>query len=341
MWQFLAFTVALLGASQQTVGEYQILGVDVVPASPFISKGIVLQWVQTLQQAGAGTVREASATAGPPVRSVGSRGIWLTAVIERDGSLRIGNQTIRLGDRQRLRVVLDRLRREGPLAFAPQTEHWGLPAPLFQKLMEWLSVPADVSCEDAPLGEILKELDSRIEPSIRVSEEAQSTVEGARVTVELKSVSAGTALAAILGAYGLAFEPHWTGGTTVELVVAPADHLDRRWPIGWRPSVTPGKAVPALFEKVTIVPQRVSLAQLVGAVASYCKVPVLIDQLLLRGRDLDPATTVVSVGGTNKPLALLFSRALREAGLKYVVRVDEGGRPLLVVIPSEAPAYPE
>lgn len=321
--------------------EYKIVGVDLKVESPVVSKGIVLSWVRLLRSVGVPSIREGGSATSPTVWLVGPHDIWVTATIQRDASLRIDKYIVRFGDRSGLRAVLEKLRREGPLAFAPTTEHWGLPAPLLKKLMEWLAVPAKLDYEETPLKQVLDDLDKRVEPAIEVAPEAEKIVSDAVVTVEMKSVSAGTACATVLGAYGLAFEPRRMGATKIVLHVAPADAIERRWPVGWRPTVSPGQAVPDLFRKVTIVPQRVALAQLIGAVASYCKTPVLADQLLLKQRNIDPATTVVSVGGTNMPLALLFSRALREAGLKYVVRVDEAGRPIIVVIPRDAPAYPD
>ncbi len=304
-------------------------------ADPVVPKAVVLNWTRLLRRAGAASVRQVGRVPADAaaVEPLGKDRLLVRAMLLRSGSLRIGNSVIRPGDRRGLEQLLSRIRAEGPLAFAPKTEHWDLPEPMFVHVFRALAGPAQFQYEAVPLSELVDDVRARIELPIRVAEGAKKTVAERRVAVELKSVSLGTALAHVLGSAGLGFAPRRTGPSSVTLMIDAASALQRPWPVGWKAAEPPGQLVPRLFERVTIPPRRLPAMQLIASLAVHCRVPFLVDHLALAKQKIDIGEVVVDVGCRNRALALCFKDALRPASLTYRVKVDEAGKPLVVIEP--------
>ncbi len=331
-WAALCLLVAPSPAVQ-TDGTFTI---DVELATdPVVPKGLVLNWVRLLREAGAASVRQVGRLRpdAPVIEPAGKQRLTVRAVLLRNGSLRIGKATVRPGDREGLRKLLAQIRAEGPLVFAPKTERWNLPEPLFVQVFGELSIPAQFEYEEVLVSKLLDDVRDRINLPIIVSEDAKPAVQERSVAVVLKSVSLGTALAHVLGSVGLGFEPRRTGPSTVALVVGQARALKDPWPIGWKATEPPGRLVPRLFERVTIPPRRLPVMQLIASLAVHCRVPFLVDHVALARKGIDIADVMVDVGCRNRALVLCFKDALRPASLSYAVKVDEGGRPLVVIQP--------
>ena len=148
------------------------------------------------------------------------------------------------------------------------------------------------------------------------------------VAEQLEGLSSGSALAYVLrpAGYCLTVRPG-ARGPTVE--VARARRGQEVWPVGWEPEEKKPKTMPALYEFHNVNIQNVSAERALNAIGRILKTPVLIDHNALARHGIDPAEAMVSYPRSRTTYSLVLRRILFQAKLKYELRVDESGSPLL------------
>jgi hypothetical protein len=141
-------------------------------------------------------------------------------------------------------------------------------------------------------------------------------------------LSSGTALAYVLRSAGYGLLPRATGDPPSYAVVEVRGVIEV-WPVGW-PAAKPGQqGLPALFEFHNVNVQKVPASRALQAIAKLLKTPVLIDHRALSRHGIDPDKVLVSLPAGKTTYSLALRKLLGKAGMKFEVRYDEAGRPLL------------
>jgi hypothetical protein len=147
------------------------------------------------------------------------------------------------------------------------------------------------------------------------------------ITEELRGLSSGTALAYLLRPAGLGLAPRVGGRGGLELVVRKSARDSEVWPVGWSPGSQ--KPLPDLFVSIPFSTDDNTIAEVLGAIEERLKAPALFDRYALVRYGIDPATARVTLPDMKISYSQILTRVLSKAQLKYELRVDEAGKPLL------------
>jgi hypothetical protein len=154
------------------------------------------------------------------------------------------------------------------------------------------------------------------------------------VQQEFKGFSKGTALALLLGEYGLAFHPARTAAGEIELVVDPAG-ISEVWPAGWEPKASRQKTAPQLFQMFPVEFDDVPLLDLADVVAERAKVPIVWDMHRIEQAQIDLASIRVSHPRKNSFFEGVVDRVIAPSKLRSLLRIDELGHPFLWITTLE------
>ena len=89
--------------------------------------------------------------------------------------------------------------------------------------------------------------------------------------------------------------------------------------------------MPELFQISTFALDDVTLAETLAAIAGRLEAPILFDRYALARHGIDPATARITVPETKTSYSQILTKVLSKAQLRYELRVDEAGEPLLWV----------
>jgi hypothetical protein len=101
------------------------------------------------------------------------------------------------------------------------------------------------------------------------------------------------------------------------------------WPVGSQSDKPACDSLPVLYEFHDVSLQKVPAGQALVAIAKLVKAPVLLDRYALSHYGIDLAKVRVSVPHSRTTYSSTLRRILFQARLKYEVRCDEAGTPLL------------
>jgi hypothetical protein len=160
---------------------------------------------------------------------------------------------------------------------------------------------------------------------------AEAPLRELKLEEELKGLSRGTALAAILRPAGLVFSPQRPRGGKLQYFVGKPVAGQESWPVGWKADQSDREVLPELFTAINAEISEVPAAEALQSIAGRLKVPFLVDQNALAFHDIDMSTSEVSLPAKRMSYALILDKLLAQAGLKYELRIDEANKPLLWV----------
>lgn len=298
------------------------------------------QWLQRLDEAGAGSTRLVfNGAAEPRLDDLGASPsgtplVKIHAVLNRDGVLVLpganGPERFRLSDRAKLKTYFERLSSEGASAVTVPRGKYGLTEAEFTDLFTRLQAPLP----KLPAGATLADAIAAAKQAARISIEADSSV---REVLKTKAVAAnstagltsGTALSAILRPEGLAI----AGDRAGLRVVAARDAKDP-WPVGYEPEGTPTQTAPGLMEFLTVEVEGYTFAEALEAIGPRVKwkerpLPIVWDYFAMRRDAIDPATAEVRFPRRRTFYKSLLDKLASQARLKLDLRVDEAGTPFL------------
>jgi hypothetical protein len=89
--------------------------------------------------------------------------------------------------------------------------------------------------------------------------------------------------------------------------------------------------LPSLYESFNANVQNVSVRRVLDALSKRMKVPILLDYNAMARHGVDPEKALVNAPQNRTSNSRLLSKILSQAKLKYEVRVDEAGNPLIWV----------
>ena len=287
------------------------------------------EWAELLGKAGIRNVRlraaQDSDKVGIETQGTAQSPIYLvTGVVRSRDELLLPGGRFRRSEVARLAQWLDDLAENGPAAGKQQKAPLGLSASQFDKIRDDLATPVGFATHGMTGQQAVQKITERLKLPLTLETEAARALADEKLDEDLSGLSCGTALAYVLRLAGYGLLPHAAGYAAVK---ARADL--EVWPVGWAPKTPPQQGVPALFEFHNVNVQNVSAATALETIAKRLKTPVLIDHAALARHGIDPAKAMVSLPRSRTTYSQALRRLLFQAGMKFEVRHDEAGTPLL------------
>jgi len=291
-------------------------------------------WSEMLTQAGFSSVRiKSGGKDSPSLQTSGTPAAPSYRVV---GVLTSGNQLLfpkgRFGlrDRSQIEAWLRKLREGGEDAINIKPAAFGLLPKQLVAVHEALSAKVDFTTRGKPPRDVAKQIADRLSLKFVGDETGQRALAAAEpVADELQGLSSGTALAAILRPLGLALAPE-KSGSDIRLRIAASQTVKEQWPVGWPPKGNPSETLPDLFKFLNVEIEKTPINETMTAIADRVKAPLLVDHNAVARNEVDLAAKV-SFPKSRTFYASALERMLFQAKLKYELRVDEAGKPLLWV----------
>jgi len=290
-------------------------------------------WTEMLTQAGFSSVRIRSAGKDSPslqlTGAAAAPAYRVVGVLTPDNQLALPPRgRFKLSDRAAIEAWLHKLREGGEEALTIKPAEFGLLPRQVAAVHAALAVPVAFSTAGKPPREVAKQIAERLSLKFITDPAGQRALGGNDpVTDELEGLSSGTALAAVLRPLGLALVPE-KSGSDVRLRIADGRTAKESWPVGWPPKDAPNQTLPDLFKFLNVEIDKTPLSDALTAIAGRLKAPLLIDYNALAKHEISLKSRVTQPK-LNTFYAKALDRLLSQAKLRYVLRVDEAGKPFL------------
>jgi hypothetical protein len=315
-----------------------------VSAKPHISLEIVTekgapvsssqQWYKTLTEIGITSLQIRSGTSVDKVEVIkqGAAGNPQYHVI---GRLSSGNELTLPGgkfkttDGEKLKKWIEALSDEGPAAVTQKRSAFGLLPEQLIAVNNDLKKPLGIATKGKPGMLAVQQIAGVVGYQILLEPGADAALKELKLEEDLKDLSRGTALAAILRPAGLVFRPQRPAGGKLQYYISKPAAGQESWPVGWKADQSDREVLPELFTVINAEIGDVPAAEALGAIIGRLKVKVLLDQNALAFYDVDLEKAEVSLPPKKMSYAQLLDKLLSQARLKYEVRIDEANTPLL------------
>lgn len=296
-------------------------------------------WLQLFAEAGVTNVRIRGARPAdePRVENLGSPErplLKLYGVLDRRGTLHLPGDRVTVRDRARLKALLERLEADGPERLSEPVGRFDLTegefADVFAALTPRLSEL--LGDDDPPTLRALVDRVARRAPLAIAPGGAAPLAAAPTDLSAARQLSVGAGLALLLRAEGLALVPEKPVGQPVRIAVTDALGQDDVWPIGHKTERSPRETAPILFESLNVEVEGFTLAEAVDAIAPRLDgLPIVWDRFALRRDGIDPAAVQVKLARTRTYYKRVFDRLAIQARLNTKLRIDEAGRPFVLI----------
>lgn len=254
----------------------------------------------------------------------------VVGILDASSQLKVPGGSFRTSDMASLAKWLEKLRAGGESAPTEQTAVFGLTAKELLALNDALSGKVASETAGRRAGDVARELTRAIQLEVSVDRSARPAFAGEEtVGDELRGMTTGTALAAVLRPLGLVLTAERTAARQTRLIITRADQAKEFWPVGWPPQDADGRVAPNLFKFLNVEINDTPLAESVAAIQARMEMPFLYDYNALARRRVDPATFRVSLPETRTYYKRILDRLLNQARLTSEVRLDETGQPFV------------
>ncbi|MEN6405141.1 MAG: hypothetical protein ABFC77_01595 [Thermoguttaceae bacterium] len=291
------------------------------------------QWGEALGRAGivnfriqsdSGADRVGIETQGEPDHPV----YVVTGLIRSADDLVLPGAKFRRNEVGRLKQWLDDLAQNGPPGVdGSRKQILGLSPAQFGRIHQELSTPVAFATSGQNARQLAEQIAGSLNRPLKMDDQTALELGQATVSEELTGLTRGAALAYVLQSAGFGFVPQPSGDYTVVKLRRGAEV----WPVGWPPEKSDQRGPSALFEFRNVNVQNVSAATALDAIAKRTRLPILLDRPNLSRHGIDPDKAMVSLPRSRTTYSLALRRLLFKAGMKFEVRYDEAGSPLLWV----------
>lgn len=298
-------------------------------------KGVPLtapqEWARLLGELQLGSVRLRGGKSDeqPEITQVGGAAgprFKVLALLNLSGELVLPKRRFRTSDRKALSDYFQELSRQE--SFGEEKGVFGLTEKQFGLVHADLSRPISFSTKGKTPADVLNLLESKIAAPVVRDAPARNALRLAKpLEVELRDMSAGTALALALRNAGLVLRPQKRSGEPLRIVVERGRPGSDSWPVGWKPKDSPRLVAPKLFEFLTIEIDGYTLTKAIEALEPRMGIPVIYDERILAAREIRPDEIQVKLPAGKTYLKRVVDRLLSQARLAGELRIDERGRP--------------
>ena len=234
-------------------------------------------------------------------------------------------------DRAKLRQWLDRLRDGGAEGVTHERSAFGLLPSELQEVTDDLKRPVLSSTQDAAAASVVRQIAGTLGYPLQADAAAGRALKDIRIEDELRGMSAGTALAAVLRPAGLGLVPERPGRGTLQYRIAKVGRGTTAWPVGWEPRQPTTKLLPKLYEFLNVEITGIPVSEALTAVAARIEAPMLFDRNAMALHGVDPSQVPAELPSKRISYSQTLRRLLAAAKLRYEVRVDEAERPFMWV----------
>ena len=249
-----------------------------------------------------------------------------------------GGASFGLGSTRGLANWVERLKENGPETITHGTTALGLSPRQLEKVQDDLSqVVFSKTAGERPEAVVQKIGKMLAHPLSYGTGADKALAADDPVRDEVKGLSCGTALAAVLRPAGLVLRPRRTGTKLEYLVAKPGDDANL-WPVGWPSKGTLRNTVPALLERRQTQAGEFPVADALAELKDQIGVPFLYDHNALARHKIDLAKATVKLKARKTHQASLLRSILfkvKPVPLKHEVRIDEAGKPFLWITTSK------
>jgi hypothetical protein len=326
------FTAAVASLALASAG-IAALPIELVVATqgdaPF---GAMQEWNRVLAEMDLTRVRLRGANGGDEpsveVDALGGKSIYrVVGLLNRRDELVLPGGKFRQGDRAALKQYFEdlpkRLAEEGV-----ERSFFGLTTEQFETVMLDLAKPVSEATMDAEPSELFAVLSRQTRLPVAGDITVKAKIrDAAPFRSQMKGLSLGTTLAALLRNSGLQLTPDTHGPAPLTLRVKPIDPKLEAWPVGWAPTGGPRQIAPAMYRITNIEVANFTLDKALAALAPHLGVPIVMDQYIIALRKIDLTEVKVKVPRTKTYPRHAVDRVLAQGRLAGELRVDELGAP--------------
>lgn len=235
-----------------------------------------------------------------------------------------------LADRATIGKWLSELGENGVAGVTEKKGAFGLLAKQLADARDGLAQPIGFQTKGMSAPDTIDKIRGQLNYKLTIDEAAaKSLADDNPVRDELNGLSAGTALAAIARPAGAILQPRKSANGDVEYVLAKAMAGDESWPIGWPPEKSDVKVVPQLLDTLNVEIRDTPASQAIDAIQARMKLPFLYDYNSILKQRIDLAKKVTIPPAKKAYYATVLGQVLFQVRLKYSLRVDEAGKPLM------------
>jgi hypothetical protein len=291
------------------------------------------EWLQRLAAVGLTDLRIRSGRTGDQV-GIEKQGSESEPVYVVTGIITSGNQLVlpggrfALGDAAQVARWVNNLAEKGLGEKEEPRSAFGLTAELLEKARQELAQPVRFSTRGLDRQQAVVKIAGQLGESFHLNRGLIEADSDDKVAEELSGVSCGTALACLLRPAGLGLAPRDNRGN-VQYVVTSSKPGVVLWPIGRPPEKPLPQVLPAMYESFNANVQDVPAAKVLEVLSKRLKVPFFLDHNALARHGIEPDKKIVNAPQSRTTYNQLLRKILSQAGLKFEVRVDDAGKPLV------------
>lgn len=321
-----------------------LLTIAAAAAEPRVELEVVLEsgfiptdapkWSEMLDRAGFSSVRIRSGknNESPSIEASGAGGTKayrVVGILNANNQLTVTKGRFGLSDQGRIEEWLRKLRTDGEEGVTIKPAAFGLLPRQLVAVHEALAVPVTISTKGQQPRDVAKQIAAGLSLKFTTDSAGQKALAvDEPILDELQGLSSGTALAAILRPLGLALAPE-KSGPDVRLRIASSRGTSEQWPVGWPPQKGPRETLPELFKTLNVEIDQTPIAEVLEAVGGRLKAPLLLDHNAIAAARIDLTTAKVALPQTKTYYDRILDQLLFQAKLRYDLRIDEAGKPLL------------
>jgi hypothetical protein len=297
-------------------------------------------WNRVLAEAKATNVliraRKSTDAVGIEVLGTQSSPVYkVTGLIDDRNELQLPGARFSERDASRLAAWIKKLAEEGPGGENKPARPFGLSEADLKLARADLRAAVDFSTAGMDRKQAIASIKRKLAQPLETPAAFDAALTAAGpIAEELKGMSAGSAVAAILRPAGLALAPRKVQSTLGYVVFKPAAGGEV-WPVGFSSDKRIQDLMPVLFEQINVEIEKNTLAEVFSALGPRLNVPVLVDHNSLAYHNIDLEKTEVSLDARKLPYSLILRKVLGQAKLVYEVRVDEAEKPFVWITAFE------
>lgn len=299
------------------------------------------RWMEMLSQVGADSVRSVTSAlrSGPEIKEIQSNRATTIKVkgVIAGATLHLPGKSFSIRDAAGIRQYLESLRADGTETALAEKQAFGLTAEQLVEVHSALAQTLEASTLGQPTSDVVGDMLKKVGVEMVLTPASRELMRNdSPIKEELKGLSFGTSLAAVMRPAGMVLSVERKQGGAPRLFIAKHNQVAEFWPVGWPNDSNISDVHPKLMERQPLEIRNFSLAAVLKALEKRSEIPFLYDQnsIALAGVDLD--TTKVTL--VNKRIAYMIAiqkmLAQTRPRLRADLRVDENEKPFLWISTS-------
>lgn len=293
------------------------------------------KWIAMMKDMGLSNVRIRGGERGDKteVRQLGTDDqphYSVTGIITSGNVLRLPGATIRLNDKSGLNNWIAKLQDGGDEGVRAKKVAYGLSAKEMVAVHDAVKGTVDFDTKGKPTGEVFSQIVKQIELPVELASSAAEVADSQEpVADELRGLSCGTALAAVLRPLGMVFVPQRQLGEKLHLQVSDSRGIEKPWPVGWDSPEAAGRLAPDYFKQTNAEITDYALVDALAAIQQRIELPMVFDYNNIVRQRIDLQMKVSTKKKGRRSYASVVDEIVARARLKAEMRIDEAEKPFL------------